>query len=113
MLEKLRKTFVEKVSNEIVKHLLDDLEDDKVLNFREAEAIIEVNRRATDRATKLIDNVRKKGNGASNRLIHHLKTRDPFLHEELFKECGLTPGKIIECAHAEMCNNVWVHSILF
>lgn len=92
VLEKLRKTFVEKVSKEIVKQLLDDLEDDKILNSGEAEAIIEENPRTTDKARKLIDNVRRKGDKASNRLIHHLQMRDATLHEELCKECGLTPG---------------------
>lgn len=86
---KLRKTFVEKVSKDIIKQLLDDLEDDKTLNSGEAEAIIEENPRTTDKARRLIDNVRRKGDKASNRLILHLQNRDPTLYENLCQECAL------------------------
>lgn len=88
-LAKLRKVFVGKVSKDVIKQLLDDLEDEKILNSGEVEAIIEENPRTTDKARKLIDNVKNKGEKASNRLIHHLQNRDATLFENLCQECGL------------------------
>lgn len=91
----MRSTFVERVSKEIVNQLLDKLQEDKVLNSGESEAIIEENRTTADRARTLIDTVRKKGEKASNRFIHHLQDRDATFFEDLCQECGLAskPGK--------------------
>lgn len=88
-LARLRTAFVEKVSKEILNQLLDNLLDDKILNSGEGEAIIEENRTTSDRARKLIDTVRKKGDKASNRFIHHLQNRDATLYEDLCQASGL------------------------
>lgn len=82
------------MSKEIVKQLLDNLLEDKVLNPGEVDAIIEENNVTSDRARKLIDTVSRKGHKASDRLILHLQNRDPTLYEELCQACGLAakPG---------------------
>lgn len=92
-LAKLRTAFVEKVSKEIVKQLLDNLLDDKILNFGEGESIIEENITTSDKARTLIDTVRKKGDKASNRFIFHLQNRDATLYEDLCQASGL-PAKL-------------------
>lgn len=89
-LAKLRTAFVGRVSKEIVNQLLDDLLDDGVMNSGEKEAIIEENKSTADKARKLIDIVRKKGDKASNRLILHFQKRDHSLYEDLCQACGLT-----------------------
>uniref|UniRef100_A0A3B4AJ31 Uncharacterized protein n=1 Tax=Periophthalmus magnuspinnatus TaxID=409849 RepID=A0A3B4AJ31_9GOBI len=82
-LAKLRTKFVSKVSKEIVNQLLDNLLEDKVINSGERESIIEEHQTTADKARQTIDTVIKKGNKASNRLIHHLQNCDPTLHEDL------------------------------
>lgn len=69
--------------------LLDDLLDDKILNSGEKDAIIEGNNTTANKARKLIDNVKKKGDKASKKLILHFQDRDPNLYEDLCEACGL------------------------
>uniref|UniRef100_A0A8C6T1V8 Caspase-1 n=1 Tax=Neogobius melanostomus TaxID=47308 RepID=A0A8C6T1V8_9GOBI len=95
-LTKLRTTFVDRVSKEIVNQLLDNLLEDKVLNSGEQDAIVEEYKTTTDRARKLIDTVRKKGDKASNRLIHHLQNRDATLYEDLCQTCGLAAKPAVQ-----------------
>nr|QIC34717.1 caspase 1 [Bostrychus sinensis] len=87
-LARLRTKFVEKVSKEIVNQLLDYLLDERVLNLGERESIIEENKSTANKARKLIDTVRKKGDNASNKLIIHLQKRHPKLYKDLCQSCG-------------------------
>lgn len=82
-LGKLRTKFVERVSEDVLFQLLDDLLEDKVLNSGEKDKIIEGIKTTANKARTLIDNVRKKGDRASKKLILHFKERDPHLYEDL------------------------------
>uniref|UniRef100_A0A3Q2XDB2 CARD domain-containing protein n=1 Tax=Hippocampus comes TaxID=109280 RepID=A0A3Q2XDB2_HIPCM len=72
---RVRSRFVERVSEEVINQLLDDLSD-TTLNDGEREAIIEGNVTRADRARALIDTIRKKGSKASAMMIVHLQRRD-------------------------------------
>ncbi|XP_055022761.1 caspase a-like isoform X2 [Boleophthalmus pectinirostris] len=85
-LKKLRSKFVQKVSKDIVKQLLDLLLEDKVINDGEKESIMEENLTTSDKARQTIDTVSKKGDNASNRLLQHLQKCDPTLYEDLCPE---------------------------
>lgn len=85
-LQRARPKFVEKVSKEVIKQLLDFLLHDGVLNDGEKEAVIEENDSRADKARCLIDKVKKKGPLASSKMIDHLKSVDL----ELYRELGLS-----------------------
>lgn len=91
-LSKVRSKFVEKVSKPILKQLLDDLFEDRLLNDGEVESVLEDNTNKADMARCLIDIVRKKGTRGSKMLIDHIKTRDEALHAELFPDSQDQPG---------------------
>uniref|UniRef100_A0A3Q2CE51 Caspase-1-like n=1 Tax=Cyprinodon variegatus TaxID=28743 RepID=A0A3Q2CE51_CYPVA len=82
-LQRVRKDFVDKVSKEGIKQLLDGLLDDGVLNDGEKDSVLEENVSRADRARSLIDIVKKKGNQASRKMIAQLQSIDPTLHSEL------------------------------
>ncbi|KAM9359206.1 caspase-1-A-like isoform 1-T2 [Symphorus nematophorus] len=82
-LARVRSAFVDKTSKELISQLLDDLLDDGVLNEGEKDSILEENRSRADKARSLIDTVKKKGEGASRKMIACLQSRDPTLHAEL------------------------------
>ncbi|XP_030007441.1 caspase-1-A-like isoform X1 [Sphaeramia orbicularis] len=82
-LAKVRSKFVEKVSKEVIKQILDELLEDGVLNEGESESIIEENSSRADKARCLIDKVKKKGDVASTKMIVHLKSKDPTLYTTL------------------------------
>ncbi|XP_019725580.1 NACHT, LRR and PYD domains-containing protein 1b allele 2-like isoform X2 [Hippocampus comes] len=79
---RVRSRFVERVSEEVINQLLDDLSD-TTLNDGEREAIIEGNVTRADRARALIDTIRKKGSKASAMMIVHLQRRDRTLYAQL------------------------------
>ncbi|KAJ8367265.1 hypothetical protein AAFF_G00323590 [Aldrovandia affinis] len=79
----VRAQFVKSVSDPVIKQLLDDLLEDKVLNDGEQETVIQENRMRADQARSLIDMVRKKGPEASEKLISRLKERDRVLFDQL------------------------------
>lgn len=79
----MRTQFVEKVSKSIIKQLLDDILEDDIVNEGEKDSILEDNPNNADRARSLIDTVKKKGDKASEKLIAHIKKRDPTLYDEL------------------------------
>ncbi|XP_041929968.1 caspase a-like [Alosa sapidissima] len=79
----VRVKFVEKVTTPVLKQLLDDLNDDRVLNEEEMESVFEENKARADRARCLIDMVRKKGNKSSERMIKRIQERDENLYGEL------------------------------
>ncbi|KAI1894164.1 hypothetical protein AGOR_G00113000 [Albula goreensis] len=77
-----RSMFVNKVSIPVIKGLLDDLYEDRVLNDGEREEVLEVHMTRMDKARSLIDMVRRKGARASE-ISSRLEERDSNLHEEL------------------------------
>lgn len=83
MLSEVRTKFVEKVSSAVLKQLLDDLNEDRVLNEEEMESVVEEHKARTDKARCLIDMVRKKGDKASEKLIRRIQERDENLYDEL------------------------------
>ncbi|XP_028445361.1 caspase-1-like, partial [Perca flavescens] len=88
-LARLRPKLIEKVSNVLIKQLLDDLLEDGVLNDGEKDSILRESCTSADRARCLIDMVRKKGRKASRKIFTHLQSRDPTLSAELGLPSGL------------------------
>ncbi|KAM4538417.1 NACHT, LRR and PYD domains-containing protein 12-like isoform 2-T3 [Fundulus diaphanus] len=82
----VRSEFVKRVSEEVLKLLLDSLEADGVLNHSETEAILQKNQTREDKARSTIDAVRKKGNDSCKMMIQHLQLKDATLSNQL----GLT-----------------------
>uniref|UniRef100_UPI0037E81C83 caspase a-like n=1 Tax=Semicossyphus pulcher TaxID=241346 RepID=UPI0037E81C83 len=87
-LERVRKKFVEKAPKEIIKQLLDDVLEDRIVNDGERESILEENATRADKARGLIDTVKRKGDEASRKLIAHLERRDATLYSELGLSCA-------------------------
>ena len=87
---------MDKVSEEVISQLLDNILKDGILNDGEKESILEKNRSRVDKARSLIDTVKKKGDKASRKMIAHLQNRDPTLLSELGLSCGLAapPGEL-------------------
>ncbi|KAL2104390.1 hypothetical protein ACEWY4_001258 [Coilia grayii] len=83
LLGAVRAQFVEKASLPLLKQLLDSLQDERVLNGEEAEAVLEEQSARADRARYLIDVVRKKGCKASQKMIAQLRQKDASLAETL------------------------------
>lgn len=79
---------MERVSTALINQLLDDISQDRIVGEMEKESIIEENNIRSDKARRLIDAVRKKGDTASWKLINHIHRRDP----ELFSVVGLSLG---------------------
>uniref|UniRef100_A0A3B5Q1W5 CARD domain-containing protein n=1 Tax=Xiphophorus maculatus TaxID=8083 RepID=A0A3B5Q1W5_XIPMA len=82
-LSKVRPEFVEKVSEEILKRLLDDLLSDGVFNHSEIEGILQKNPIRADKARDTIDAVINKGQRACRLMIKRLHHRDPTLSNQL------------------------------
>lgn len=82
-LGRVRTKFVEGVSKDLVKQLLDDLLDEGILNDGEKDSILEENSTKADRARALIDTVKRKGDEASRKMIAQLQSRDPTLSRNL------------------------------
>lgn len=80
----------------MINQLLDDILLDGIINEMEKESIIEENSIRSDKARRLIDSVRKKGERASKKLITHIQKRDPELSAELGLSCGqpAPPGEL-------------------
>ncbi|XP_023185455.1 NACHT, LRR and PYD domains-containing protein 14-like [Xiphophorus maculatus] len=92
---KFRSEFVEKVSEEILIQLLDDLETDRVLIRLEKQAILRGNPITTDKACSTIDAVRMKGQRACEIMIKRLQLRDPTLSNHLSLS-SLSPSKEVQ-----------------
>lgn len=82
-LHALRKGLVEGCNKALIKALLDDLLDGKILNDGEVEYIDEENRVPSDKMRVLVDSVRKKGDASSNFLIQKVAIRDSMLSAKL------------------------------
>ncbi|KAM4560145.1 NLR family CARD domain-containing protein 3-like isoform 4-T5 [Odontesthes bonariensis] len=87
-LNRIRAEFVKRVPAEILKQLLDALLADGVFSDLEKEAIIEENQNRADKARRLIDDVRRKGEEAGRKMMEHLQKFDRTLSSEL----GLLSG---------------------
>uniref|UniRef100_A0A8K9VGM3 Caspase-1 n=1 Tax=Oncorhynchus mykiss TaxID=8022 RepID=A0A8K9VGM3_ONCMY len=83
LLSKARKTFIDSVTKPVIKQLLDDLLEDKVLNDEETESVTEENSTRAEQARCLIDMVRKKGSKASDKMIARVQERDPGLYDKM------------------------------
>ncbi|XP_074498304.1 caspase a-like isoform X5 [Sebastes fasciatus] len=103
-LARVRSKFVEKVSNPLLKDLLDDLLHDGVLNDGQKDSILEENTNRADKARSLIDTVKRKGDEASRKMIAHLHSRDLMLYSELGLTCGepAQPGPQMKAAGPQM-----------
>jgi len=75
--------FVTRVPAEILKQLLDALLADGVFSDLEREAIIEENQTRADKARRLIDDVRRKGEEACRQMMEHLQKLDRTLSSQL------------------------------
>lgn len=82
-LQRVRKKFVEKASIVLIGELLDDLLEDNVVTEGEKDWILQHNNVTTDKARRLIDTVKKKGDVASRKMIDYLEQRDSLLYAEL------------------------------
>uniref|UniRef100_A0A8C8I7C9 CARD domain-containing protein n=1 Tax=Oncorhynchus tshawytscha TaxID=74940 RepID=A0A8C8I7C9_ONCTS len=83
LLSKAWKTFIDSVTKPVIKQLLDDLLEDKVLNDEETESVTGENSTRAEQARCLIDMVRRKGSKASDKMISRVQERDPGLHNKL------------------------------
>ncbi|XP_035989643.1 protein NLRC3-like [Fundulus heteroclitus] len=79
----VRPEFVKRVSEEVLKQLLDSLEAGGVLNHSETEAILQKNQTRADKARSTIDVVRKKGPDSCKMMIQHLQLKDATLSNQL------------------------------
>lgn len=87
MLSNARKTFIDSVTKPVIKQLLDDLLEDKVLNDEETDSVTEENSTRAEQARCIIDMVRKKGSKASEKMIARVQERDPGVYDKM----GLAP----------------------
>lgn len=85
-----------RVSTTMINQLLDDILLDGIVNEMERESITEENNIRSDKARRLIDSVRKKGERACRKMIAHLQSRDPELSAVLGLSCGHSapPGEL-------------------
>ncbi|XP_035987061.1 protein NLRC3-like isoform X3 [Fundulus heteroclitus] len=95
----VREEFVRRVTEPVLKQLLDSLEADGVLNNLEKEEILEKNQTRADKARSTIDAVRNKGNNSCKMMIQHLQLKDPKLSKELGLPFSLSaqPGVFGQC----------------
>ncbi|XP_043965523.1 NLR family CARD domain-containing protein 3-like [Gambusia affinis] len=80
---KVRSEFVKRVSDDVLKQLLDGLLSDHILGDLEDEGILQKNQTRAEKARETIDTVRKKGNEACRLMIKRLQHIDPTLFNQL------------------------------
>ncbi|XP_043095770.1 caspase-22 [Puntigrus tetrazona] len=83
VLEQLRIKLKEGLTEAVIKNLLDDLRDEKVLGKEEIEEIVQKTKTRADQARDLIDGVSRKGTKASEIMLKCLKDRDNCLYDNL------------------------------
>lgn len=83
VLEQLRIKLKEGLTEPVIKSLLDDLRDKKVLGNEEIEEIVQKTKPRADQARDLIDGVSRKGTKASEIMLACLKNRDNCLYDNL------------------------------
>ncbi|XP_038153810.1 caspase recruitment domain-containing protein 8-like [Cyprinodon tularosa] len=81
-LEVIRRSFIEGISEPVLKSLLDKLLEKRVLNNFEKE-YVESEKTKMDKARVLVDIVKKKGDAASSEMISFLCELDPFFSQHL------------------------------
>uniref|UniRef100_A0A096MB89 Caspase a n=1 Tax=Poecilia formosa TaxID=48698 RepID=A0A096MB89_POEFO len=111
-LARVRGRFVEKVSKALIKQLLDDLLEDRLLNDGETDSVLEDNTGKADMARCLIDMVRRKGDKASRKMIEHLENRDPTLYSELGLTCKPAPEMMSFSVPAPQNQQAWSNSLV-
>ncbi|KAK6466459.1 caspase recruitment domain-containing protein 8-like [Huso huso] len=79
-LKAVRTRLIEGLNASVIQSLLDDMLDMNVLNDGEVESVKEGQTCTKDKASCLIDMVRKKGASASEKLLSKLAERDPALY---------------------------------
>jgi len=77
----IRSNFVDKISDPVLRKLLDKLLEQRVITDEEMEDAGTFSR--AGKARKVIDMVRRKGSQASSALIGALREVDPCLSQEL------------------------------
>ncbi|XP_051750962.1 caspase-22 isoform X2 [Ctenopharyngodon idella] len=83
VLEKNRIQLIDGLSEPVIKHLLDDLRGENVVNSGESEEIVQKTKTRTDQARDLIDCVKRKGRKASEILLKCLEKRDECVYKNL------------------------------
>uniref|UniRef100_A0AAZ1Y536 NACHT domain-containing protein n=1 Tax=Oreochromis aureus TaxID=47969 RepID=A0AAZ1Y536_OREAU len=91
-LNRIHEQFLKKVSEELLKQLLDALARDGVFNDLEKESVLPENKIRVEKARNLIDKVKKKGNEASRKMIRYLQTMDPNLSSALHLSLSFDPS---------------------
>ncbi|KAJ3582936.1 hypothetical protein NHX12_000083 [Muraenolepis orangiensis] len=89
-LSRIRADFVQKVPMPVIKGLLDDLWQKKVLSTEDKDSVTENQTSKVDRARCLIDMVMGKGERASQMMVDSMKVRDM----ELCISLGLIPSPL-------------------
>ncbi|KAM6894023.1 uncharacterized protein FYW49_020374 [Xenentodon cancila] len=98
-IKKIRPKFVNGVSIEILKQLIDLLLSEGVLSRPEKEDILEKNQTRADKARDFIDCVTKKGPEACRMMLKHLQSKDPTLsrHLGLYLDQTVRKGLLQTC----------------
>ncbi|KAM6893418.1 NACHT, LRR and PYD domains-containing protein 3-like [Xenentodon cancila] len=98
-INKIRPKFVNGVSIEILKQLIDLLLSEGVLSRPEKEDILEKNQTRADKARDFIDCVTKKGPEACRMMLKHLQSKDPTLsrHLGLYLDPTVRKGLLQTC----------------
>lgn len=86
----LRSEFINRVSEPVLRKLLDKLLECRVITEGEMEEIAAEGSR-TDKARRVIDSVRRKGSVASSALVSALRQVDPCLSTQL----NLGPEQVV------------------
>ncbi|CAK6983293.1 caspase a-like%2C partial [Scomber scombrus] len=102
-LSKVGTKFVEMVSEDLIKQLLDDLLEDGIVKDGERGSILKENSTRTHRARSLIDTVKGKGDKASRKFIDHIYVRNP----SLYKDLGLSSGQPVQPAAESQTKKGW------
>ncbi|XP_061574973.1 NLR family CARD domain-containing protein 3-like isoform X2 [Cololabis saira] len=92
--KRIQPDFVKRVSEEILKQLLDALESKGVFSLSEKEEILQTNKTRADRARCFMDAVWRKGETACREMIRLFQTKDPVLSSELGLSSGFFPHKV-------------------
>ncbi|CAL8301174.1 unnamed protein product [Gadus morhua 'NCC'] len=101
-LGRIRSKFVDKVSDPVIKGLLDDLWQQKVFSTEEKDSVMEGQTIRADQARCLIDMVIGKGERASQTMIDSMKKRDQHLCSTLglmSPPAGVGCAAVVECQH--------------
>lgn len=76
--------FVDNVSTETIKLIIDCVLEDRIINAPEKESILEKSTLRADQARRLLDTVKKKGTKARAMFVSHIERLDPKLHQALW-----------------------------